>query len=479
MPLFAQNVIGLVLAIAAIILLGTGFLIAVAIGRRFERERYFRRLDALREQYGPAVRALLAGRLDHKSVLDRLRSISGPDRVYMLERLCLEQKPTPAQRPVLRRLCEDLGLVEVWRRDLAGRFREESFVDSLSRPEGLLRRVRRLTFLVRARSAENLRLIRHAPSWPLLVKALDDPHPDVETAAAGALAALREPQSFPALVERLHASVLESPGSLSLRSVKGALVSFPLRQSIHLLPSLKHSDPRIRLVAADVIREMVDREAAAEGDSALNSDAFGPKLVEVYLARLCSDENPEVRARAAPVIACLPEGACSGDDNPTAVLLRLLNDAEWFVRLHAVRALAGPQKRPTAGLAAAIVERLTDANWRVREAAARALLKLGPPGVDKLLEHLVSTQDRYSREQIIEEIERAGLLPTLLTHYAERPHGRESHVVEQFVNAGKTSGLLAVLENGAGPEARDQFIKDFGRHADPQIRVWVERIARD
>ena len=61
MPLFARNVIGLVLAIAAIILLGTGFLIAVAIGRRFERERYFRRLDALRARYGPAVHALLAG----------------------------------------------------------------------------------------------------------------------------------------------------------------------------------------------------------------------------------------------------------------------------------------------------------------------------------------------------------------------------------------------------------------------------------
>ena len=112
MPLFARNVIGLVLAIAAIILLGTGFLIAVAIGRRFERERYFRRLDALRARYGPAVHALLAGRLDHKFVLDRLRSIGGGDRTSMLERLCLEQKPAPAQRPVLRRLCEDLGLVE-------------------------------------------------------------------------------------------------------------------------------------------------------------------------------------------------------------------------------------------------------------------------------------------------------------------------------------------------------------------------------
>jgi hypothetical protein len=261
-----------------------------------------------------------------------------------------------------------------------------------------------------------------------------------------------------------------------LRSVKAALVSFPLGQSIDLLPSLKHSDPRIRLVAADVIREMVDREVAAGSDAVLNSDAFGPELVEVYLTRLCSDENPEVRARAAPVIACLPGGACSKGPESTTVLVRLLGDPQWFVRLHAVRALARPRY---AGLAAAIVERLTDANWRVREAAARALLKLGPPGVDKLLDHLVSTQDRYSREQIIEEIERAGLLATLLAHYAEKAGGRERQAIEQFVNAGKTSGLLALLENGAAPEARARFMKDFGRHADPQIRVWVERIARD
>src|SRR5207253_7074768 len=99
-----------------------------------------------------------------------------------------------------------------------------------------LRRGGRLNFRVRARSAENLRLVRYQPGWPLLVKALDDPHPDVQTAAAGALAALREPQSFPALVERLHASVLGPPASLSLRSVKAALVSFPLNRSCHLLP---------------------------------------------------------------------------------------------------------------------------------------------------------------------------------------------------------------------------------------------------
>src|SRR5690349_1924053 len=99
MPLFAWNVIGPVLVIAAIIVLGTGVLIAIAIGRRFERERYFRRLDALREAYGPTATAVLAGELNYERALDTLSRISGPDRISMLERLCLERKPTPAQMP--------------------------------------------------------------------------------------------------------------------------------------------------------------------------------------------------------------------------------------------------------------------------------------------------------------------------------------------------------------------------------------------
>src|SRR2546422_5622372 len=97
-------------------------LTAAAAGPRWGGGGFSPRRAAWGAQSAPAVSALLAGRLDHKSVLNRLRSISGPDRVFMVERLCLEQKPTPAQRPVLRRLCEDLGLVEVWRRDLAGKF---------------------------------------------------------------------------------------------------------------------------------------------------------------------------------------------------------------------------------------------------------------------------------------------------------------------------------------------------------------------
>ena len=46
------------------------------------------------------------------------------------------------------------------------------------------------------------------------------------------------------------------------------------------------------------------------------------------------ERNPDVRARAAPVISYL------ADPRSTPVLLALLEDGQWFVRLHSVRALA-------------------------------------------------------------------------------------------------------------------------------------------
>ena len=477
MPLLAKNVTHLVLAIAAILILGTVVLIAIAIARRLQRDSHFRRLDALRQEYGPTLADLLTGQLDYRAGLETLRRIGGWNRLYWLKRLCLDTAPTPAQLPILRRLSEDLGLVEAWQRDLGGGFHEESFRDSLSRPGGLLRRIGPLSFLVRADSAENLRLVRHTASWPLLVEALDDPHPDVQKVAARALACLREPESFPALVAELHAKVA-APAStqLSLRSVKAALVSFPLRQAVDLLPSLQHSHPRVRFLATDIIREMVEREASSRADFVLAPNVFPPELTEIFLARLWWDENPDVRARAAPVISYLPKGAHSRTLPTTVVLIALLNDSQWFVRLHAVRALAKPRY---AAKASEIAERLTDPNWRVREAAVRTLVMLGHEGLDRLLEHLVSTDDRYSQEQIVEEMGRTGVIHTLLADYANGSGARVGRAIDKLVSMGKTSHLMAILQNGAAEPVRARFLEDFGHHPDPQIQDWVKATAKD
>lgn len=468
MPILIEHVTEVAFSILLVVLLATAVLVALAMTRRQRREKYFQRLDDLRQRYGPVIAALLTRRLDYERGLATLRSISGLDREFVLERLCLEKKPTPAQVPVLRQLCDDLGLVKVWQRHLTGQFDVASLRDAVSRPEGIFQRIGRLSFLLRAKSASNLGLLRHQPSWPLLVKALDDLHPDVQSAAARSLAAIGEPESFPPMVERLHAVVLDPSTRLSLRSVKTALVSFPLSQAVRLTDSLKHSHRRIRFLATDIIREMAERQAALEADFVLGPRIFAPELAELFLTQLCFDENPDVRGRAAPVIATLE------DPRSTPVLLTLLEDAQWFVRLHSVRALA---KRKFLPQASEIARRLTDSHWMVREAAARTLLVFGRVGTDQLYDHFLETEDRYSSEQISDEMQRAGLIPTLLSQYGNEGNDREARVIAQLAQMGRTSYLLAILLSSSDRNLRKKFLENFGRHADVQIKAWVKHLA--
>ncbi len=468
MPILIEHITEVVFAILLAVLIANAVLVALAIARRQRRERYFQRIDDLRQRYGPVITALLAQRIDYQRGLNLLKDISGLDRDYILEQLAMAKAPTPAQEPILRKLAEDLGLVKVWQQQLRGQFDVATLREALSRPEGILQRVGRLSFLLRAKSAENLGIIRHQPSWPLLVKALDDPHRDVRLVAVRALAVIGEAQSFPALVERLQAVVLHPSGEVSLRSIKSALVSFPLAAAPKLVPSLRHAHPRIRFLAADIIREMVEREAAPEEEFLLDAKVFPTELAELFLTQLCFDENPDVRARTASVIAHLD------DPRSTPVLLALLEDRQWFVRLHAARALA---KRKYLSQAREISRRLTDPHWMVREAAARTLLVFGRVGIDQLSDHFLVTEDRYSREQIADEMQRAGLIPTLIAQFANEKDGRNAQVIGQLAEMGKTSYLLAVLQSTSDRNLRKKFLENFGKHPDSQIIAWVKQVA--
>jgi HEAT repeat protein len=470
MPVLIEHIYEIVVAIVITVLLGTGALIIMAVARRQRRESYFRRIDDLRQRYGPVIASMLSQKLEYERGRDVLKGISGVDRDYVLEQLCLEKKPTPDQVPILRRLCEDLGLVRLWQQRLSGQLGIASIRDTLASPEGILHRVGRLHFLLRAKAADNLGIIQHRASWPLLVKALEDPHPDVQAVAVRSLAAIQEPASFGPLVERLHAVILKPSTRLSLRSIKTALISFPLKQAVGLIPSLTHAHRRIRFLATDIIREMVERQAAWDEDFVLDAQVFPAELGNVFLGQLCFDENPDVRARSAPVISFL------ADPRSTPVLLTLLEDAQWFVRLHAVRALA---KRKFLSQAPQVAQRLTDPHWMVREAAARTLLVFGRVGSDQLAGHFLATQDRYSQEQIADEIQRAGLVPNMLAQYATEAEGSEGKVIEQLVQMGKTSYVVSVLQTTSDQRLRRKFLMNFGRYLDPQIRGWVQQVATE
>lgn len=469
MPFLIENVTLLVLAFFILALLGNSFLIGVVFHRRHRRKKFFKRVDAFREQYSPIVAGVLSGRLDYSGGLEALRGISSPDRLSVLERLCLEKKATPGEEPMLRRLCEDLGLVKIWQQRLMGRVDHASLREALYNPQGLLRRVKFLHFLIRSKSAENLGLVRHEASWPLLVKALEDPNPDLQVVAVRSLATIHHPGSFLPLVGRLHKAVLDPASNLSVRTLKSALVGFSLQSAGKLRDSLQNTNPRIRFLATDVIREIVEREASGRPEFRLDNKNFNDELAEIFLADLPIDDNPDVRARSAPVIAHL------ADERAASVLLRLLEDSVWFVRLHAVRSFVGNRFLP---YAARIAKALADPNWRVRETAVRTLRSFGQPGLDLLTTHFLSTRDRYSREQIADEFQRAGLVPTLLTRSTETGNGTETAVLRHLAELGKTSCMVAALEDGGeNRKLRKHFLQLLGQSPDPQIQQWVEQVA--
>ena len=461
---FVGEFAGLVLVLTAVTFAFTGSLIVLAVARRRYREEHFKRLDDARKHYRPIITELLKEGTGYEQVLSTLQAIAGKQRMYILERLCLENMPTPGQVPTIRRLCEDLGLVDLWQRQVANTFRTPTG-RSPSAGGDLLERTGRLSFVISAQSAENLRFIQHQPSWPLLVKSLEAPHPDVQAVAARALAAIAEPQSVPALVQCLHRAVFIPSAVLSVRSIKDALVRFPLEFARDLLPSLSHAHPRIRFLATDIIREMV--EHAAKSEAGLDAEVFPAALTEVFLNKLCRDVNPDVRARAAPVIGSFT------DPRARPALLALLDDSQWFVRLHAVRALAHPKYISES---ACIAHRTTDPNWRVREAAVKTLAALGEFGL--LLDHLIWSDDRYAREQIAEELERNGFMSKLLVQYSGDTGLREKRAVEQLARLGKVSYIIAFLQNGAPPRLREKFLLEFGLDADPRVRAWAQQIAR-
>src|ERR1051326_6192223 len=449
-PQFVGGVAGSVLILTAVTFVFTGCLIVLAVARRRYREKHFKHLDDAREHHQPLITKLLNGGEDYPHVLSTLRAIAGRHRIYILECLCLQNKASPEQLPRIRRLCEDLGLVEIWQRQLANTVEN---------------RTGRWSFLVRAQSAENLSIIRQQPSWPLLVRALDDPHPDVQAVAVRALAAIGERQSFAPLIQQLHRAVFIPSIGPSVRSIKAALVQFPLEYAPDLLPSLSHSHPRIRFLATDVIREMV--EHAGKAQTGLDPEAFPAALIEIFLNKLCRDENPDVRARSAHVISSFT------DPRVRAALLALLDDSQWFVRLHAVRALA---QRKYASDDSHLARHITDPNWRVREAAVRALSALGQFGL--LLDFLIESNDRYAREQIVEELERDGFMSELLVSYAGNNGLRERRVIEQLARLGKATYIIAFLRNGAPPTLREKFMLEFGGDADPSVRAWAQQITQ-
>ncbi len=450
----------LAFTIVVSVVMGTFLLIAVALFRRWQQIRYGRYVHALQRRYRPVLAGVLSG-ARRPAAIEILREMPLADLELLLEPLFSRRKLSERSLVFFQALCLELGLIELWQSRVAQAPRMAApYSQSGASRERPGRPGMRL--LLRAKSMRNLGKLHHRPSWPLLVKALDDPRAEVQFVALRALGALGAPESFPLLRERLHAVAQGNSQSPPLRGLQAAMASFDLACAPALVPSLRHADGKVRLQGTEILRMIVCREAACQPHLTLTAELLSPQMVELLLATLAVDANPKTRARTAEIIVFL------ADQRATRALRNLLLDHEWFVRLRTVQALAHLHQA-AAPLHLQIRGCLRDSHWQVREAAIHTLLSLGEEGTHHLYDYFLTSPNPSAREQIVEVIERRGVVFELVGMYSNGANGVDARMVERLATESARVGLPGILRSVA-PEVRLRFLSRLFSSAEAKMR---------
>ena len=461
----ADPLTGFALAILFSVLIGTCLLVLLALIRRWQQTWHSLYLQSLQAEYRPILEQFLSGTRTPEGFA-ALRRLPLPDLERLLDPLLAALGDTDPRLSFLLALCTELGMIKLWQsRVAAGN-------NSMLRPSLLRGRFIFPTHispqgsLLRAKSIRNLGILQHHPSWPLLIKALDDPQPDIQSVALSALGAIRASASFPLLMERLQAVVLGQVATPPLRTLQTTLARFDLSINSDLLPALRHSQRQIRFLAIDLLRLIVRRETAHDPELLLTRENFSPEITDLLLTDLYRDVIGEVRSRAAEIIAVL------ADPRAPVALFELCFDSQWDVRLGTVRTLAHP-RHASPFLLLGIRDCLRDSEWRVREVAARTLIALGPSGKQQLYEFFLTTGDKAIQAQIVEVFERTGLLASLIEAYSAGICGTEALVVEQIASGAAPVGLPGVLRVAA-PHIRLKFSERYLHYSRIKTRFQVD-----
>ncbi len=234
-----------------------------------------------------------------------------------------------------------------------------------------------------------------------LVSALDDPQPEIRSAAAAALGRRGGAQVLPALVRRLEAAAAEDDPDLeeevgavvsalvALAQPAGALDPTVADETVSLLGArLEGADESVRLAIATVLGR-VGRPQDAQLVTFLlkdESDRVRRAAVEA-LARLEPGEAPEpVRlalADESPLVRVAAANALGASTSPRACddLGRLAEDGDPWVRAAALRALGAHAVRMGGASEAVLLllERATGDEGPVAMAAVAALATIGGP----------------------------------------------------------------------------------------------------
>ncbi len=354
----------IVAAIAVLLFLIVVLLIASVL-RRALHNRKFRKLDVLRQEYWNRARRLLDrdGLVGHEA---DFATAAGSLEWQAVEKVFLELMSSGVPGGEPKMLFHRLGYVAYYENRLASRNR-----------------------LIRASAIDKLGRMGTQSSLPKLLPMLNETEPEILTLTVRAMSRIGGKEGLMAIVERLP--VLLGQGQVTRKAMETALLNFGEDAIAGLIEyRTRDADPWIMSCVLETL-------------SHLPPDVRSLSLATEHLA----DKHPEVRSKALKVLGRVepPFPALLYD-----LVLPLLDDPVWFVRLQAVKIA---KKLGCTRMAKPIGRLLFDKNWRVRSEAAFSLARLGTCAMDVFLDALM-TQDVYAKESICEEIEKSQFVDQLI-----------------------------------------------------------------
>ena len=429
-------VIWLTLSVLAIDLV----LVLFILRRRFSRWLYFNKKDLAVKRFTEPIHDFLAGKIAVEDLVSTLRVGRRKAERDAIRDLLLESLAGNNRKAVTDALLR-LGFVDAWASEAYGGRRARQLIHHIVTGDKLpllqkrrFRRIRRLRLFCvkRARAVAQLGHLDADFAQVFVRESLADPSPFVGRANVSAMGRNQEMYEVPILLELLRQTT-DGANELPVHSVKTALVRHPITELDQFVPFLNDPNPSFRFLLVDSIREICDAATFTLGPR-----NFPEQLYQWFLAQAAQDESIDVRARSARVIRYFHDGAA------IRALRALLLDKNEFVRLHTIRACADPYYSE---LISDIGRRITDARWRVREAAVKTLATFGPAGRQHLENLFLATTDQYASEQIIEEMQRAGIIVEMLPALGSQngDFARATAVCTKMVRMGKTSLLTDLL----------------------------------
>ncbi len=493
-----EDLTGVVLWLLTTIMTVNGLFLCFVFYHRMARKRYYAIKDSARERYQPVIAGFVAGQISVERAIELLAGgTSRPEQDAVEEMLLETVAVANANRERMSELLLGTGLLERWARQAFGRARGNYVLRCAVRGQAMstdprrFARIRAWVRRLRIFSVPRAIAVDHlgwlAPSFVrvFVAEALKDPAMEVRGTAVSVIGRNRDPQGIPLLVDELARSV-EQNSDLSLRSVKLALVKYQRDDLPYFVAHLTHKLPRVRFFLVDAVSQICNRFLREESEKKpasssrgsglrhrsssarmassrglmLNKNDFSREFYAVLIDGLVHDEFADVRARSAGVIRHFR------DEATTEALRTLLSDGNEFVRLHAARACGD---RSYAALTPELAKLLADPKWRVREAAAQSLRALGNEGIRELYKQFVATKDRYTSEQITDEIQRSGAIEDLAASLVSTNEylPLAEAVCRKMVAMGKTSLLLNAMASPAVPSEARAFIMTAMAFAPP------------